>query len=72
MRKLALAAILAAVVSPALAQENEFYVVQNIQTRECQIVSEYPVTASAKVMVNNKFTQREDAEAAMKTLTVCR
>ena len=72
MRKLALAAILAAATSHALAQENEFYVVQNIQTLKCQIVTGYPVTASAKVMVNNKFTQREDAETAMKTLTVCR
>jgi hypothetical protein len=50
----------------------EFYVVQNIQTRQCSIESEYPVTASAKILVNNKFSQREDAEEAMKNVAVCR
>lgn len=50
----------------------EFYVVQNIQTRQCSIESEYPVTASAKILLNNKFSQREDAEEAMKNVAVCR
>jgi hypothetical protein len=54
------------------AASAEFYVVQNIQTRQCSIESEYPVTASAKILVNNKFTQREDAEEAMKSVAVCR
>jgi hypothetical protein len=69
MHRMVFAAVLALICSPAFA---EFYVVQNIQTRQCSIESEYPVTASAKILVNNKFTIREDAEEAMKTVAVCR
>ncbi len=69
MRMMAICAIFALGCSTAAA---EFYVVQNIQTRQCSIESEYPVTASAKILVNNKFSQREDAEEAMKNVAVCR
>jgi hypothetical protein len=69
MRALLCAAILALTCSAASA---EFYVVQNIQTRQCSIESEFPVTASAKILVNNKFSQREDAEEAMKNVAVCK
>ncbi len=69
MRTLICAAILALSCGAAPA---EFYVVQNIQTLRCSIESEYPVTTSAKILVNNKFSQREDAEEAMKNVAVCR
>jgi hypothetical protein len=69
MRMVAICAIFALGCSTAAA---EFYVVQNIQTRQCSIESEYPVTASAKILVNNKFSSREDAEEAMKNVAVCR
>jgi hypothetical protein len=68
MRILIAAAILAATTGFAAA---EFYVVQNIQTRQCSIENEYPVTASAKILLNNKFNERADAEAAMKDVPVC-
>lgn len=71
MRIVIAAAALSASVGFALAQASEFYVVQNLQTRRCSIETEYPVTASAKVLINNKFSAREDAEAAMKTVSVC-
>ncbi len=69
MRSMLCAAILALTCGAASA---EFYVVQNIQTLQCSIESEYPVTASAKILVNNKFTQREDAENAMKNVAACK
>jgi hypothetical protein len=69
MRMMACGALLVLSCSSAAA---EYYVVQNIQTRRCSIETEYPVTASAKILVNNKFIQREDAEEAMKNVAVCR
>lgn len=71
MRTLFAAAALSATFGFAVAQSAEYYVVQNLQTRRCSIETEFPVTASAKVLINNKFSAREDAEAAMKTLSVC-
>lgn len=68
MRILIAAAILAASTGFAAA---EFYVVQNLQTRQCSIEGEYPVTASATLLLNNKFEERKDAEAAMKEVPVC-
>lgn len=71
MRMLIAAALLTAVSGAALAQGQEFYVVQNTATRACAIISEYPDDAETQVVIANKFSNRADAEDAMRTLTGC-
>lgn len=67
--RIALAAAILALSCGAAAAE--YYVVQNVQTRQCSIAEEYPVAASAKLLLNNKFMERKDAEAAMKDVPSC-
>lgn len=67
--RIALAAAILALSCGAAAAE--FYVVQNTQTRQCSIEQVYPVPASATLLLNNKFMERKDAEAAMKDVPSC-
>ncbi len=50
----------------------EYFVVQNQQTRKCAIESDYPVSESSVLLLNNKFFERNDAEAAMNEVPGCR
>ncbi len=68
MRIVIAAAVLAASASLAAA---EFYVVQNVQTGKCSIEQELPVSASTQILLNNKFMDRADAEAALKDVPAC-
>lgn len=68
MRIAIAAAILA--VSTGLASA-EFYVVQNVQTGKCSIEQELPSSASTQILLNNKFMERADAEAALKEVPAC-
>lgn len=68
MRIAIAAAILAASCSAAAA---DFYVVQNTQTLQCSIEDEIPSSESSQILLNNKFMERKDAEAAMKEVPAC-
>jgi hypothetical protein len=65
------AAAIAAVATPALAQT--FYVVQDTSTKKCTIVETKPTTQTMVVVGDGKvYTTRTEAEAAVKTITVCK
>jgi hypothetical protein len=65
------AAAIAAVATPALAQT--FYVVQDTSTKKCTIVVSKPTTQTMVVVGDGKvYTTRTEAEAAVKTITVCK
>jgi hypothetical protein len=68
--RIILAACAAIVATPALAQE--FYVVQDTTTKKCTIVEQKPATQTMVVVGDGKvFKSRTEAEAAVKTITVC-
>ncbi|MBY0531941.1 MAG: hypothetical protein K2P86_08210 [Xanthobacteraceae bacterium] len=65
-----------AIVAMALAASTslasaDFYVVQNVQTGRCSIEPELPSSSDTKVLLNNKFMERADAEAALKAVPAC-
>jgi hypothetical protein len=65
------AAAIAAVATPALAQT--FYVVQDTSTKKCTIVETKPTTQTMVGVGDGKvYTTRTEAEAAVKTITVCK
>lgn len=68
MRIVIAAAVFAASTSLASA---DFYVVQNVQTGKCSIEQELPASAATEILLNNKFMERTDAEAAMKEVPAC-
>jgi len=73
MRKLLIAATVAAFAVPAFAQTAEFYVVQDTATKKCTIVDKKP-TVTTMTVVNPSgavYKSRTEAEAGMKTVKVC-
>lgn len=68
MRIAIAAAILAGSTAFAAA---EFYVVQNVETGKCAIEQELPSSAATQILLNNKFMNRADAEAALKDVPAC-
>jgi hypothetical protein len=68
----AMATLLAA---PASAQTTttttEYYVVQDTSTKKCTIVDKKPTTTSMIQVGPVAFKSRTEAEAGMKTITVC-
>ena len=79
MKRVLLAGVMAALAIPALAQTTtvteEYYVVQDPQTKKCTIVNQRPAsttTGSAMVQVGPvAFKTRTEAEQGMKTVKVC-
>jgi hypothetical protein len=66
------AAVLAAFVSPGLAQTAAFYVVQDTSTKKCTIVDKKPTTTTTVVVGDGAvYKTRTEAESAMKTVKVC-
>jgi hypothetical protein len=66
MKKLLAAAMLVAFVSPVLAEE--FYVVRDVKTKKCTIVSEKPKDTTTVTQVGPvAFKTRQEAETGMKT-----
>lgn len=63
------AALLAATTGIAAA---DYFVVQNTQTHKCAIEESYPVSENSRLLLNNKFMERSDAEAAMNDVPGCR
>jgi len=72
--KMALAGVLvAAFVMPAVAQTTTYYVVQDAQTKKCQVVDIKPVATETTVVGGDGvvYKTRTEAEGAMGTATVC-
>jgi hypothetical protein len=71
--RIILAAFAAIVAIPALAQAQEFYVVQDTSTKRCTVVAQKPATTTTVIVGEGKvFKTRTEAEAAVKTITVCK
>jgi hypothetical protein len=65
----ALASVLA--VSASAQVTTEYYVVQDTATKRCTIVEKKPTTTSVVQVGPMAFKTRTEAEAGMKTITVC-
>jgi hypothetical protein len=50
----------------------EYYVVQDTTTKRCTIVDKKPTTTTVVQVGPMAFKSRTEAEAGMKTITVCR
>jgi hypothetical protein len=71
MKKLLAATMLLAFVTPTLAAD-EFYVVQDVKTKKCTIVSEKPKDTTVVTQVGPvAFKTRTEAEGSIKTTKVC-
>ena len=66
-------AFVAGLALPALAQTTEYWVVQDVKTKHCQIVDQRPTTQEWTVVGANGvvYHTRTEAEDAMKTIKVC-
>jgi hypothetical protein len=69
MKLLVAVAGFAAFATPALAAE--FYIVQDTATKRCTIVEQRPTTQTTVVVGDSRYTTRQEAEGAMKTVKVC-
>jgi hypothetical protein len=66
------AAVASALVASASAQAvTEYYVVQDTATKKCTIVDKKPTTTTMVQVGPMAFKTRTEAEAGMKTITVC-
>ena len=71
MKKLLAVTLLAAFISPALAAD-EFYIVQDVKTKKCTIVSEKPKDTTTVTQIGPvAFKTRQEAEGGVKTTKVC-
>jgi hypothetical protein len=73
MRKYLIGAAMASLLAgSAFAQAvTEYYVVQDSATKKCTIVDKKPTTTSVVQVGPMAFKTRAEAEAGMKTITVC-
>lgn len=70
MKKLFAAAVLVAFVTPVLAEE--FYVVQDVKTKKCTVVTEKPKDTTVVTQIGPvAFKTRAEAEGSVKTTKVC-
>ena len=63
--------LVAGLATTALAQTTEFYVLHELATKKCTIVSQKPTRSSITVVDGRSFKTRVEAETAMKTMKVC-
>jgi hypothetical protein len=68
-KRIALAAVLIAIATPALAEE--FYVAQEPDTKKCKIVTEKPDGQSMIMIGTESYATRDDAKAAKKAAAEC-
>lgn len=71
MRKLLIGSALLVFATPALA--DDFYIVQDMSTKRCQIVEEKPAstTTTTTVVGDTVYKTRVEAQNALKTVKVC-
>ena len=55
----------------AQTMSTEYYVVQDTSTKKCTIVDKKPTTSTIVQVGPMAFKTRTEAEAGMKTITVC-
>jgi hypothetical protein len=65
----ALASVLSVAASAQVA--TEYYVVQDSSTKKCTVVDKKPTTTTTVQVGPAGFKTRAEAEAGMKTITVC-
>ena len=66
------AVLASALAASASAQAvTEYYVVQDTATKKCTIVDKKPTTTTVVQVGPVAFKTRNEAEAGMKTITVC-
>jgi hypothetical protein len=72
VKTFAAATLIVAFVSPAFAAD-EFYVVQDVKTKNCTIVDKKPTEKTTAVVSpsGTVYKTRTEAEAGMKTVKVC-
>ena len=72
-RKYLIAAAFAAAFSTSASAQTatEYYVVQDTATKKCTIVDKRPTTTTTVQVGPMAFKTRTEAEAGMKTITVC-
>jgi uncharacterized membrane protein len=58
-------------VSASAQTATEYYVVQDTATKKCTIVDKKPTTTTTVQVGPMAFKTRTEAEAGMKTITVC-
>jgi len=66
-------AIIAFVIAATPAMAASFYVVQDATTKKCTVVDTKPTVATTTVVSPSGkiYTSHEEAEAAIKTISVC-
>ena len=70
MKKMVCAAVLVAMVTPALAAE--FYVVQDVKTKKCTVTETKPTSTDVTVVSGDTvYKTKAEAETGMKTVKVC-
>ncbi|MEK4035335.1 hypothetical protein WOC76_06950 [Methylocystis sp. IM3] len=67
----AAAAVLATSFSVSAQPVDQWYIVQDPQTKLCAVVDQRPMTEDLIVVSPHGYPSRVDAEAGMKTVTVC-
>jgi hypothetical protein len=68
-KRIALAAVLIAIATPALAEE--FYVGQDPESKRCKIVTEKPDGQTMTMIGTEAYATREEAKAAKKAAAEC-
>jgi hypothetical protein len=68
---IAAALALSFAVSASGQTTTEYYVVQDTATKKCTIVDKKPTTTTTVQVGPMAFKSRTEAEAGMKTITVC-
>ncbi len=71
IKTIAFTALAIAAATPALAAE--FYVVQDTTTKKCTVVDAKPTVSTVTVVSpsGKVYTTRDEAQSALKTITVC-
>ena len=68
-KRIAIAAVLIAIATPALAEE--FYLGQDPETKRCKIVTEKPDGQSLIMIGTESYATKDDAKAARKASAEC-
>jgi hypothetical protein len=68
---IAAALVSACAVTASAQTTTEYYVVQDSATKKCTIVDKKPATSTIVQVGPMAFKTRTEAEAGMKTITVC-
>jgi hypothetical protein len=68
-KRIAIAAVLIAIATPALAEE--FYVGQDPESKRCKVVTEKPDSQTMIMIGTESYATKEEAKAAKKAAAEC-